>query len=229
MARTVTLLSLRNQCRQVANMEGSQFISDSELTQYINNSAAELYDLIVESWQDYYLKSTTFPVLNGTDTYALPTDFYKLRGVDLLLDAAGNAITLRPFQFAERNAYAFTPGYNMFGVAQYRYQLQGNNIRFVPVPQTNSNVKLWYIPAQAPMVADIDTLDGIDGWEEYIIVDVAAKMIDKEEGDITSLIMRKNALIQRINDSAPNRDAGEPARISDINKMMPLEYYYFER
>ena len=80
MARTVTLASLQAQVRQRADMLASSFVTDDELAEYINQSVAELYDLLVQTDEDFYTRGLEQTVT--TPAIALPADFYKLRGVD---------------------------------------------------------------------------------------------------------------------------------------------------
>lgn len=208
-------------------MENSTFISDSELTSLINSSAAELYDLLIGVYEDYKITSSAVSVVPNNDTYSLPANFYKLRGVDLVLDANGNAVTLKPFVFGERNNYMFTPTWNVVGLPYLRYHILGDSIRFVPVPSTTQTVKLWFIPAITKLVLDADTLDGVNGFEEYIVVDAAIKMRIKEETDVQELMMSKQLLTQRINSMASNRDAGEPERVTDTSRVKSYEFYAF--
>jgi hypothetical protein len=208
-------------------MENSQFVSKSEWNSYINASATELYDLLVAASEDYVLSSATLSLTSGTDTYPLPGDFYKLRGVDLVLDAQGNAVTLQPFNFAERNNYIFTPTWNVVGLSYLRYRIQGNSIRFVPVPSNPATIKLWYVPALATLSADSDTLDGVDGWEEFVVIDAAIKAKDKEESDVSVLAAQRAAIIKRIEAMASSRDAGMPHKIADTSRMMPWEFWSF--
>jgi hypothetical protein len=224
---TVTLAQLKTQSRQRADMENSTLISDPELTTIINSSAAELHDLLIGVYEDYKLSSSTLSVTPNVDTYSLPNDFYKLRGVDLVLDSAGNAVTLKPFNFQERNSYLYTPTWNVVGLSYLRYHILGNSIRFVPVPSTSQTVKLWYIPAVTKLVLDTDTLDGVNGFEEYIIIDAAMKMRIKEETDISELVMQKEAMKQRINAMASGRDASQPERIADVTKQIPIEFWSY--
>lgn len=222
---TVTLSQLRTQARQRADMENSTFVSDAELNTYINASYAELYDLLVGVFEDYNLTSGNIAILANTSAYSLPSDFYKLRGVDLVLDALGNAVTLKPFNFQERNSYMFTPTWNVVGLSYLRYHIQGNQMKFVPVPNTNQTVKLWYIPAISRLSQDSDTVDGVNGFEEYIVIDAAMKMRIKEESDIQELVMQKEAMRQRIMSMAANRDAGSPEKVSDVYKQTPIEFW----
>lgn len=62
---------------------------------------------------------------------------------------------------------------------------------------------------------DASTLDGISGWEEYVIVDAAIKALVKQEQDSTALMMQKQELKQRIEAMAEGRDAGEAIHSSD--------------
>lgn len=227
MARNVTLLDIRTQCRQRADMVNSQFVSDSELDSYINASHTELYDLLINEYEDYHATSYDLAVVAGTTTYDLPEDFYKLLGVDLVVDSQGNAVTLKPFVFAERNAYVFTPTWNVVGLAYLRYHLIDNSIRFVPVPTTNQNVKLWYVPAVSKLVNDNDTVDGVSGWEDYIVADCCIKMLAKEESDPSVFMRQKDELRKRIQIMAANRDAGANMRISDTTKRLPWEFWSF--
>lgn len=224
---TVTLSQLRTQTRQRADMENTQFVSDSELNDYLNASAAELNDLLIGTYEDYRLSTYSISVVAGTASYNLPSDFYKLRGVDLVLDNVGNAVTLKPFNFGERNAYMFTPTWNVVGLAYLRYHIKDDQIMFVPVPNNASTVKLWYIPCITRMSSDSDTLDGVNGYEEYVIIDAAIKMKIKEESDISELLAQKQAMKMRIEAMAAGRDAGMPEKVSDVTKQASLEFWTF--
>lgn len=60
------------------------------------------------------------------------------------------------------------------------------------------------------------TMDWVNGWEEYIVVDAAIKILGKEESDATIMGGRKAALLGRIQSIAENRDQGEPGKTVDV-------------
>jgi hypothetical protein len=218
MSRQVTLGELRTQSRLRADKVGSGFIKDDELLTYINSSYAELYDLLVGAYgNDYYLNSYEFST-NGTDRFfELPYDFYKLVGVDYI-NGGDTFLTLKPFQFNERAKYQLGTYWSaVVGIGGPRYKLSNNQIEFMPKPDGNYPIKIWYIPACPALIADSDELNGVNGFEEYIVVDAAIKMLQKEESDVTILMAQKMALIQRINTMAENRDAGMSFRVTDVN------------
>lgn len=211
-----TLASLRDQARLRSDMQNSKFVSDAEFNQYINDSYAELYDLLVSKFEDYYVaEPLVFTVASG-NTYDLPDDFYKLKGLDRALSGADDWYTLRPFTFEDRNARRSATRFRGLYPA-IRYRIFGNKIYFSPDDQATGSFRMWYIPRYTPMVADTDTVSRIDGWEVYIVVDAAMKALQKEESDVSVLMAMKQALIQRIESLAANRDVGEPDRVSDIS------------
>ena len=217
MSRTVTLTQLQLQSRQRADKVGSGFILDSELIQYINNSYAELYDLLVGAYDnDYFLSEFPITTVGGTKFYDLPDGFYKLRGIDYNI-AANHNLTLRPFQWNERNKFQEgTYWASLVGLNGPRYKISGNQIAFYPAPDGAFNLNLWYIPACPLLVAGTDTVDGVNGFEEYIIIDAAIKMLQKEESDVSILLAQKQAIIARINLMAENRDASQTFRVNDV-------------
>lgn len=225
-----SLLSLRTQAQQRADRVNSNFVTKAEWNKYINQSAAELYDLLVTQYEDYFLASPYVFVTDGSDSYTLPNGiitssvdsvqtkpFYKLLGVDLGLGNNNNAkITIHKFDFVERNRYVYpNVTSTFFGVFNMRYRIMGDKIRFIPVPSSGQYVTMWYIPRIEQLLNDSDVLDTISAWSEYIIVDAALKALQKEESDVSVLAAEKAFLIKRIEDAAMNRDAGQPDVISN--------------
>ena len=218
MSTTLTLLDIRNAVRQRADMVNSLFVTDSELNSYINQSYFELYDLLISKFGDNYYVAPVYQLTTDGTTYQypLPADFYKLLGVDLALtQSVQSYVTVRPFEFIDRNRYAVPNFQSFYGLTNLRYRLNGNNIWFTPIPAANQNIRLWYVPRMSTLSLDTDTVDGISGWTEYIICDAAIKCLQKEESDVSVLMAQKMGLIRRIEAMAESRDAGSPAKVSD--------------
>lgn len=222
----MTLLQLRTAIRQRADMVNSQFITDAELNSYINQSYFELYDLLIQKYGNNYYVATAlqfqtdginmlFPLPDGTNYSGAPA-FYKLLGVDLSLsNNLDSFVTIRQFDFAERNRYAVPNFQSFYGITNLRYRLNGTNLWLTPIPAANQTIQLWYAPRLVQLAADGDTVDGISGWTEYIIIDCVIKCNQKEETDASIAMAQKMAIIQRIEAAAENRDAANPAVVAD--------------
>lgn len=210
---TVTVETLRTLARQRADMLNSQFVSATEWISYINYSYKELYDILVSKFEDYYSVEYPFSITTGNSA-ALPSNFYKMRGVDRAL-GADEFYTVRPFSFEDRNNRRRVQFYRGL-YPTVRYRILGNNILFTPDDNAVGDYRLWFIPRASDLTVASDVVDGVNGWEEYVVVDAAIKALQKEESDVSVLMAQKQALLLRINDMANNRDAGESDRITDI-------------
>lgn len=191
-----TYASVLAAAKSESDMVNSSFVTDSEWANYIGQSHAELYGLVVQAYgNDYFVADPSSFVTDGlTQQYNLPADFWKLLGVDLQVAASDLWVTLKPFAFQDRNAFGLVNS---------------------PIPMAGQTVRLWYIPI-VPVFDDGDPLpDNLDMWSEYIVIDAAMKALAKEESDVSVLAARKDAITTRINAESENRDAGSPAAIVD--------------
>lgn len=221
-----SLSELRLRAKQRADMVNSQFVTDTEWNYYLNASAQELYDLLITTYEDYYVAprlvlnydstNQNYPLPNGQNLNAAPS-FYKLYGVDIGLDAGNQAfITLKKFSWIERNTYVFPQLQTSYlGVFNLRYRVIGNNLVLIPAPMNTLVVGIWYYPRLKVLLQDTDVLDGVSGWTEYVIVDAARKSLLKQESSVAADLMNEKLLLKsRIEEAASNRDAAQPERIA---------------
>ncbi len=224
-----TLGAVRLAAQQRADMINNNFVTTQEWNDYINHSYTELYDILVQVYGDDYFMATPFLFQTDGRTpgfYPLPSDFYKLMGVDLGLGTQSpnnnpnGWLTLKKFMFISRNRHIFGDvQVSSLGLSDLKYRIEGQNLEFIPQPSSNQTIRLRYIPRPITLLADSDILDGISGWDEYVIVDSAIKAMQKEESDVSILMAQKAALLKRIESAASNRDAGQPEVVSDVRGM----------
>ena len=58
-------------------------------------------------------------------------------------------------------------------------------------------------------------IPGFAHWYEYKVVDVAARMLDKEESSTEALILHKAQITQRLLANIPDREAEFPEKVQD--------------
>lgn len=219
---SMTLAELRTAARQRSDMVNSTFVSDAEFNSYIQLSCYELYDLLVQKYgDDYFVKASPSAISTDgiNDHFSLPTDFYKLLGVDLLLSGSGATaryLSLRPFNFSERNSAG--PGFVAGPRTNLRYRLNGSKLWISPFPPSGLSLVPQYVTTFTAPTADGTSVDMPGGWLEYVICDAAIKALQKEESDVSFLMAQKAALIARIESAAENRDAGSPATVADVRR-----------
>jgi hypothetical protein len=228
------MLAVRQRADMVPNgytpaLTGNNFfVTEPELISYINQSYFELYDLMISCYgANYFVKAPpyTFATDGTTSQYPLPADFYKLLGLDLQLGNSNQSlVTIKPFEFIDRNRYAVPNFQSFYGVTNLRYRLNGNSLWLTPTPAQGQTIQAWYVPRLVTLATLTDTADGISGWTEYIITDAAIKCMQKEESDTSILQGQKAALITRIQAMADSRDIGSPHKVSDSlqNDIFPM-------
>lgn len=220
MARTRTLTNLISDVRMRAGMENSTFVTDAEVTEYINQSIAEFQDLILDhEGAEFFMTSTTVTTAAGTASYSLPAAFYECHKV--LVDLGGTQnYTLMPYDLDEHGEAKAGTSWGWFQGGPFpRYRIVGSNIYFSPIPTGVFTVTVWYTPAATRLSAGGDTLDGVNGWEEWVVIDSAIKCLEKEESDVTFLFNQREKLEQRIARHASRRDKGGPTKIRNISRV----------
>lgn len=211
----ITLEELRIRAKRRSDMENSCFIEDPEWNQYISDSYLELYDILVSKFEDYYTEDPLeFTLSGGSSTYDLPANFYKMVGLDKNI-AGEDWYVVRPWSFEQRTRQRIAERIQGLYSAT-RYRIVADKLRFVPAEAADGRYRLWYVPRATELTQDTDTIDGVNGWEEYIVIDAAIKALTKEESDTRALTQQKMYQLQRIETMAQNRDAGETQRVSDV-------------
>lgn len=213
MARTRTLLQLRSDVRVRADIENATGrFPDSELTRYVNQGIAELYDLLVDArGLSYYRSATPHPITTTASTvnYALPTSFYKLIGVRI-----SNGPPLERFDALEEPEMARTEAETSYPLY---YDLRGSYIALRPYHEAGYVVLVEYVPHATELSADVSTFDGINGWEEYVVAFAARCCLIKDERlELAGAMLQEMERLKgRIAGLAPNRDGYRPTRIRD--------------
>lgn len=221
MALTNTLADLRTLARQRADMVGSSFITDAELTGYANSSLAELHDMLVTMLEEYFTKTGTLTV-GSTGIVALPADCYKIRLISW--QSGGDYIPLKPITVTEKWRYQSPRAFGR--EAERVYLLMGPNVTIFPTASAPGTYEIVYASQFAQLSSDSDVPFVDSGvpdqfWDEYVVVDMAIKCLQKEESDVSILMAQKAALRQRIVNAAASRDISEPAHVLDVDSDTP--------
>jgi hypothetical protein len=206
-------------------MENDYSVTDQELTTYANNSLAELDDIMITDYEDYRLDSfqSILPEDGQSNIIPIPSNFYKLRGVDYQINQIQNGIywlTLQQFQFPERNRQrnGLTNVLIPYRTALC-YRLSNAGVMIMPQIEAGGTYQIWYTPKYIPLVNLTDALCiqmDTQAWVEYSVVDCCIKVFNKLNLDPTGFFAEKAALLLRIRNAAKNRAAAAPKRVSNV-------------
>jgi hypothetical protein len=232
-----------------ADKLNSEYLTSDEWNSNINQSIYFLYNILVTNYgEDYFFAPPLLLYLTGLNSYPLPdgsnypvTDgipdpagtpspaCFKLNGVDLNISGqstSANAgwIPLSRNNWSDRDRYTVFPGQagTLFYGYQMSYRVMGNQLYVFP-PNTNTTLRLWYVPVMTQLLQDTDMLSfSMSGWVEWIINDAAMKAMVKEESleKWNALANINQQIILMIEDTAKDRDVGQPNTVSNTRNTM---------
>lgn len=205
MPRTIDLTGLRAGVRRRGGWVNSRRVTDTFLDDVINSAIAEVWDLVIEKWPDFYALQVTSGITEDQEDQSLPLDFYKLRKVELLWAAPDQWVRLRPHDLAASHIFA-----NSSGGRTFRYRLQGSFLFLVPAPTSPETLRITYIPWATKLVSPSAIFDGINGNEELVMQTAVLRIKQEQDLDTSGTEKEIARLKARIRTDLDGQDAAEP-------------------
>lgn len=201
MARTITVGQLEADVRSRADVENDPHKSPVEIRRWLSAGYSQLYDILVNSGLAYFESKQTI-VTVGSGTTALPADYFGTLRIDFIFSAE----LIWPVK--EINPRAIHRVRRTNAQRAYYYRITGSNITWYPTPPSGQTYEHLYIPAAADLTLDVDgstVVDGINGWEEYVVLYAAMQACNKEDGNYTKFERQIAKIEQKIESMSLNR------------------------
>ena len=191
MALAVTLEELRASARADADAENDAHITDAALTQWANRGVREYARRLADADSDRFLTTATITTTAGVLEVALPSDFWRLRGVDLL--EGGQLRTLKAFPFEERARRRAFGGQGADGLPRYRVVRgtgDGSTERLLfDIDPGQRAYTLHYLPVPVVLVEDGDAIDDALGFSDFVVAFMRAKIRGRRDEPATEEAM----------------------------------------
>jgi hypothetical protein len=172
---------------------------------------------------DYYEKTGTKNTVSGTDLYDIPTDCFELKY--LTYTTAGAELKLKRFNLDD---YPIDTTGMMWELNYTPLWIPvGNQFKIIPTPTKVYTLKLYYIPylpgiyehgTNTPIAALADVADYLDdkwGFSDYIILDVAAKIVEEQQEDSRPLRQQQAVRWEEIEGILAARGQDTPKRLPE--------------
>ncbi len=200
----ISVTELISRIRQRSDNEhtGSTFVTDDEILRLINVSYGELYGLLVR-YSMNMIEGLTTITADGSESYDLAPDYYSI--ITVFRKDGDYRHRL------ERHSARHRPGANPTGNAG-TYRVMNNKIELYPRP-SNGTYEVVYLPIPATLTSLSNTVDGVLGWEEYLVIDCAIHILDKEESETRHLRSDLDRIKKRIEDEAAAAEMSESWRV----------------
>ena len=228
-----SLADLRLRSLQRADRVNASTLTVSEVNYLVNSSVQELYSAVVSVNEDYNAGQYLFTLAGGDPPLNQITvgpgtnlpNFLRARGLWRQLTGAPTtrwAPLRRLGNLIERNMYVGPTVSLLYGQIPTAWNLYGNVVEVLPPPASGGTYQLMYIPTMPTLVLDTDTIDQywltLLGWDEYVVYDVAMKVLLKEESLDSAGVCSGQAqkVKTRVLLEATPRDDSEPGQIADV-------------
>jgi hypothetical protein len=184
---------------------------------YINFEMAALWDLLIASHEDYLVYRRMIDVVADQEDYLLPEDFYKFRKVFPIVSGRRH-YPLKKFDLNELGEADSLSAILTSPIEDTKYSIRGQRLWLHPIPSSAAQLELWYVPQFHYLRNNNDLVPSIfpNGWEEFVVEGVAARLLEKEESDASAQRARQKEVLQRIMILAEDRDVGEPHQMQDV-------------
>jgi len=211
---TTTVAQLETRIRQRSDNEytDGKFATSAEILSLINVSHKQLFGLLVEAGLHSVTETIyTIPV-DGSLTYALPTDCYAVSGCwrldgDQYIPLGRHDQRTFPRDTVETVAWSYrTHGLLETAVIEL-------------FPRVDSlTYKTRYVGVPADFTLTTDTIDGVIGWEEWIVLDIACKLLFKEKQweAVDRCKSERELMTSKIQAQAWNRDLQNTGCVKDV-------------
>lgn len=227
--QSVTLLQIRTDARRDADMPGADVgvASDADYNGWINDAYRELYQMLVERRIGHFQTLEQAFVTDGlTEVLALPATFLDLVGVDYQVSAEQYK-DLKPLDERDVCRQPKT------GALATWYRLDGpDRLVLYPRPPIGQTYRLRYIRTPAVLAANGDTIDGVIGYERFIVAHAAYMASLKERTPNKEMLGEREAVRARIHEQATDRMLYEAGRIQDTESAVESsegDYYPVRR
>lgn len=225
---TVLRSVLMTRVRELADLVGSEVVTDTELKGYVDQSVAGLYDLLVKhSPADFFVSTISIFGTAGTNLYDLPLDFFVLTSV---MDLQG-ARWRKVWKFQNEQRAEIMNLRTTGQVGRYYYRLRGRQtatggagvqtptpqIEIFPAPPAGHQFSIEYLPtvSRAENANDVK-YPGINGWEDYAVFDSVVKCLLKQRMDAGDWAAQRAMVQARIEGLSHRRDDAEPEQQADL-------------
>lgn len=196
--------------------------SDSQINVEINYAYLRVYKEVVDVWEDYYRTRVTTSTVANQNEYALPSDFYKLKRLEIRYVSGEDRVKMRRFNFSQLPVTVDETS-NYGSTAAPIFELSGGFLRLLPVPITSvtSAVLLHYIKQVTELDDDTDTIDipFPDSYGKLIEIGAVAELLSKgqQEEEVSSKFVTKfEAGIQQMREELKDRIADGTPVILDV-------------
>lgn len=191
------------------------YFTATTVNAWLNNAQREAQKQLVQVGENYYLKRTETPTIASQADYVLPSSFYKLHRIEVIISGTGTSEDRQRLAPITLNSQNYTT--NSLGTPEC-YVLLKDRVTLFPTPDSVKTLRLYYSYSIADMTSDTDSPDVPVEYHEYIAIMAAFNGFIKddrvpsqlkEKADEYKVLMKQSATDRKQDGSRRVRNTAE--------------------
>jgi len=189
-----------------------EFISDTEATSMVARSITRLRnELKLAHGHEIWTATSTFSTAAGTADYNLPDDHQGTVRVRV----AWSTRDLEDLDPYEQREESDLQSYGEWGRGTAKgWRLTGKSLQIYPTPTTATQIQHLYVQRYNTSTTTTDLY--LDGWEEWVMLDVASMMLRTGREPHADIDADRDRLLEQLKTLAQDRAENHPIRIVDV-------------
>lgn len=186
------------------------YFTQTQVQTFLNNAQKEVQKRLIKAGQNYYNKCVGTTLVINQSEYVLPTDFFKLNRLDLILSGTAPNEVVQPLIFSTTNQQDLM----LRAPAQPQiYRFKKNRIVIQPYPSQALFMRMEYTYLVQDMSVSTDNPDVPDQFHELIAL-LAAQDGFIKDGRTAELLTKKIAEYEKdFDEMAQERNQDQPRQV----------------
>lgn len=196
--------------------DSSSFYKDTTLLGYFNREQQVVQQVLIQSFENYFITSTSIDTVNNQEEYTMATSVMKILRMEWIGNGTGSdPIEIFPMSVNEKEYYqGLRIGVTSVGSVR-TYAIKGRSFIFRPKPQTtqNSAIKYYFVQRLSDLSSGTSTSLVPPQYHEAIGWGIYKRALVQEEASVESItvaLSEYNRLISEMRLSAENRQIQKP-------------------
>lgn len=193
-------------------------VTDSKLATWVNDYYMQIVDEVIKVKPDFFVKSSVTSTVAGQQEYDLPTDFEKMRMVNIQIDGVWKRVLpMGNADITNITTHSDTTSNQGFSTAEPRYYIVGDNMGIMPIPSasTASAIRIWYVYTPTELTADSSEPAFPSKYHFIIKYGAYANYLDQDDEHVAAerMRLRFDTLVQRMMENVQDTQIDEPKSV----------------
>lgn len=198
----MTRLQLENLVADWLNDPEKTYYTPTKIQARLNLAQKVTQFLLIDAYQDFYTVCATASTVASQERYLLPSDFMKLRKLEIITQGSGDTATKRKLEPMDLNQ---TDQVFVGPDQPWHYFLTKNHVHLRPIPQLVQTLEMSYIYRVADIASDSAEPDVPEEYHEFLAVLAVEDNLIKDGADLAALLKKKDYYENKIEVTAANR------------------------